>query len=256
MSARIPTEFDAFVRAYEDDENFHYRRYVEAPSFFEALGDITGQSVLDLGCGAGLYTRRLAQRGAARVVGLDISPNMIDYARAREAEEPRGIQYVLDDASNAGRLGPFDVVTGVYVLPYAQTLEKLRAMCRGAHDALRPGGRFITVVVNPEAHFARKDFYRKYGFTLVPLRPEHAGLEHLPDGAPVRLVSYILDKRIDVTPYCWSHETLTSVLKEVGFSQVRWRAVEVSPEGSAAFGLDYWRDILESPPAVPLACVK
>lgn len=256
MSARTPTEFDAFVRAYEDDENFHYRRYVEAPSFFEALGAIAGQSVLDLGCGAGLYTRRLEQRGAARVVGLDISPRMLDYARAREAEERRGIEYVLDDASNAGRLGPFDVVTGVYVLPYAQTREKLRAMCRGAYEALRPGGRFVTVVVNPEARFAREDFYRKYGFTLVPVRPEHMGIEPLPDGAPVRLVSHILDKPIDVTPYCWSHETLTSALREAGFSRVLWRTVEVSPEGLTAFGFDYWRDILDSPPALPLVCVK
>ncbi|MGZ3460301.1 MAG: class I SAM-dependent methyltransferase, partial [Archangium sp.] len=143
----MTSQFDAFVRAYEDDDHFDYRHYVEAPSFFEALGDITGRSVLDLGCGAGLYTRRLAQRGAARVVGLDLSPKMLDYARAREAEQPLGIEYVLDDASNAGRYGTFDLVTGIYVLPYAETLEHLQAMCQGAAAALRPGGRFVAVTV-------------------------------------------------------------------------------------------------------------
>jgi SAM-dependent methyltransferase len=250
------TQFDAFVRAYEDDENFHYRRYVEAPSFFEALGDITSRSVLDLGCGAGLYTRRLARRGAARVVGLDISPKMLDYARAREAEERQGIEYVLDDARNAGRLGTFDVVTGVYVLPYARTLEELRAMCQGASAALRPGGRFVTVLVNPEARFAREDYYEKYGFRLVPVQRQHAGVEPLPDGAPVRLVSHLADKEIDVTAHCWSHETIISAMREAGFSQVLWQGMDVEPEGVVKFGADYWADLLNSPPAVPLICVK
>ncbi len=74
----MDAQFDAFVRAYEDDETFPFRRYVEAPGFFKALGDIQGQSVLDAGCGAGLYTRRFKSRGATRVVGFDIAPNMID----------------------------------------------------------------------------------------------------------------------------------------------------------------------------------
>jgi toxoflavin synthase len=250
------TQFNAFVRAYEDDENFHYRRYAEAPSFFEALGDVTGRSVLDLGCGAGLYTRRLARRGAARVVGLDIAPKMLEYARAREAEERQGIEYVLDDARNAGRLGTFDIVTGIYVLPYARTLEELRGMCQGASAALRPGGRFVTVLVNPDARFSPEDYYRKYGFRLVPLQREHAGFEPLPDGAPVRLVSHLADKEIDVTAHIWSHETVNSAMREAGFSQVQWLGMNVEPEGIAKFGADYWVDLLESPPAVPLVCVK
>lgn len=249
-------EFDAFVRAYEDDEHFHYRRYVEAPSFFAALGDISGLSVLDLGCGAGLYTRRLQQRGAARLVGLDISPRMLDYARAREAEKHLGIEYVLDDARHAGSHGTFDVVTGVYVLPYAATLEHLRAMCQGAFDALRPGGRFVAVTVNPGARFSPEEFYQPYGFRLVPQQPLPAGASHPPDGAPVRLISHQLPSPIDVTPYYWRRETMEAALREAGFREVRWFPMTLAPEGAERFGTGFWRDLLEAPPAVPLVCWK
>ena len=249
-------EFDAFVRAYENDEHFHYRRYVEAPSFFEALGDISGQSFLDLGCGAGLYTRRLHERGARRLVGLDISQKMLDYARSREAEERRGIEYVLDDARNAGRYGTFDVVTGIYVLPYAATLEHLRAMCQGAFTALRPGGRFVAVTVNPGARFSPEDFYQRYGFRLFPQQPVPVGASHPPDGAPIRLVSYALPSPIDVTPYYWRRETIESALGDAGFRQVRWFPMTLAPEGAERFGADFWADLLAAPPAVPLVCVK
>lgn len=47
----------------------------------ERLGDLTGRSVLDVGCGSGRYCIAFAARGAARVVGIDFAPAMIDLAR-------------------------------------------------------------------------------------------------------------------------------------------------------------------------------
>ncbi len=43
------SQFDDFVRAYESDEYLPLRRYIETHSFFKALGDIGGCSVLDVG---------------------------------------------------------------------------------------------------------------------------------------------------------------------------------------------------------------
>lgn len=48
---------------------------------FERAGDLTGKSVLDLGCGPGRYLVEAAQRGARRVVGVDFAPEMIEIAR-------------------------------------------------------------------------------------------------------------------------------------------------------------------------------
>ncbi|MBU8894838.1 class I SAM-dependent methyltransferase [Corallococcus sp. M34] len=248
--------FNAFVRAYEDDENFHYRRYFEAWSFFNALGDVRGASVLDAGCGAGLYTRRLRERGAARVVGFDIATNMLAHARMREAEAPLGIEYVLEDAANAGRLGRFDIVTAVYVLPYAETREVLRGMCRGMAEAVRPGGRLVAVAVNPVGEFSRRDYFAAHGMQILPANAEHAALAELPDGAPLRLVSHIQGKPIDVRPCRWRRATLEDELRAAGFREIAWPPLSVSPEGEELFGREHWRPLLENPPAVPLVCLK
>src|SRR5690242_20491748 len=49
----------------------------------DALGELTGARVLDVGCGAGATTTQLIARGAADVVGVDMSAPMVDAARAR-----------------------------------------------------------------------------------------------------------------------------------------------------------------------------
>lgn len=49
-------------------------------------GDLRGQSVVDAGCGSGRYTRHAVERGAARVRGVDLSPEMLERAAAALAD--------------------------------------------------------------------------------------------------------------------------------------------------------------------------
>src|SRR5256885_17156434 len=46
---------------------------------------LAGASVLDIGCGSGVYLDELGRRGAARLVGLDFAPAMIELAQRRAA---------------------------------------------------------------------------------------------------------------------------------------------------------------------------
>jgi tRNA (mo5U34)-methyltransferase len=55
--------------------------------------DLHGQTVLDVGCSAGLYTFEMARRGAARVVGIDSDPRSL--AQARLAAQVLGIDVEL-----------------------------------------------------------------------------------------------------------------------------------------------------------------
>ena len=58
----------------------------ESYTFFRMVGPLEGKRVLDLACGFGYYTRRLKQRGAAQVIGVDISEvSPADMARYGEA---------------------------------------------------------------------------------------------------------------------------------------------------------------------------
>ena len=63
----------------------------------DACGVREGDVVLDVACGTGFLTGHLLSRGAARVVGVDVSGGMIDAARTRWANEPR-VEFLLADA--------------------------------------------------------------------------------------------------------------------------------------------------------------
>jgi 2-polyprenyl-3-methyl-5-hydroxy-6-metoxy-1,4-benzoquinol methylase len=67
-----------------------YREVFNNPSFLEFLPDLSERRVIDLGCGEGRNTRLFAMRGA-RVTGIDLSPRLIEAARAAETAEPLGI---------------------------------------------------------------------------------------------------------------------------------------------------------------------
>lgn len=70
----MDSQFDTAVAAYESSvEVMPFREHVEAYSFLNAVGDICGRDVLDLGCGSGLYARQLRRAGAARAVRMDES---------------------------------------------------------------------------------------------------------------------------------------------------------------------------------------
>ncbi|HEX5727400.1 MAG TPA: class I SAM-dependent methyltransferase, partial [Longimicrobiaceae bacterium] len=93
---------------------------------------------LEVGCGTGELTARLAER-SARVLAIDLSPEMIRVARSRSAGRSN-VGYLVADA--AGWSFPrerFDCIVSVatlHHLPLQPTLRKLR-------EALRPGGTLV-----------------------------------------------------------------------------------------------------------------
>jgi toxoflavin synthase len=107
------------------------------------VGALDGQRVLDLACGDGFYMRLLKQHGAAQVIGVNISPEMIRLAHQQEQAAPLGITYQVGDAVALPALGPFDLVTAVYLLPYATSKEQMLGMFQRVYDNLVTGGRFI-----------------------------------------------------------------------------------------------------------------
>jgi cyclopropane fatty-acyl-phospholipid synthase-like methyltransferase len=73
----------AFVRWL--DRKFRYDVVDRFKITFNAFGDLSGKSVLDVGCGSGPYIVEALRRGASRVVGVDLSENMLALAREKVA---------------------------------------------------------------------------------------------------------------------------------------------------------------------------
>ena len=136
-------EYDAIADEYAASKQLPWRVEVEQPTLFGLMGDVRGRSVLDLACGDGIYARMLADRGASRVHGVDLSGGMIELAQRAESARPRGITYSVSDASDVRGLGEFDVVMAAYLFNYAQDRTQLRRMAESAFRNLRPGGRLV-----------------------------------------------------------------------------------------------------------------
>lgn len=208
----MESQFDALAGLYEDMAQWPFRRFIETPNVFAALGGLDGRDVLDFGCGSGTYSRWLKARGARRVVGYDVSEGMLDHARRREQKERLGIEYA--SALDAGLEGGFDLVLAVYVLPYATSREELDAMCASMARALRPGGRLVALPIHPE-YVRDRDYYAPYGFRMAPDGPDV-------DGGRVRLELCRPPHDARVTAHVWSRETLESAMRRAGFAPVQW----------------------------------
>lgn len=244
---------DQYIKIADDyDRTFAqipYRPFMEAFMVYRALGDLSGYSVLDVGCGTGHYTREIRRHGAAPVIGVDISEEMIRVGRAHESAESLGITYLVEDAARLGVIGSFDLVIGIYLLHYSPSQEILRQMCRNIAANVKPGGRFFSYQYNPNVE-RTPGYYQKYKIDVQAPEP-------LSDGDPF---TFKLTIGATVTPpikvFHWSRTTLEAALLDAGFDTIRWVEPAIAPEGIEQFGADYWREILTVPICQLIECTK
>jgi trans-aconitate methyltransferase len=117
---------------YDDKHSFVWTM---AAGLVDLLEAHAGQRILDLGCGTGHLTGKIAETGAI-VVGVDRSPDMI--RQAREAY-PR-LQFEVMDAREISFAQPFDAIFSNATLHWVKEPEKV---VTGIAKALKPGGRFV-----------------------------------------------------------------------------------------------------------------
>ena len=117
---------------------------------------------LEIGCGTGLFTEMFARSGA-RIVAVDISPELLAKAQGRNLPsdrvrflERRVEEFALDDPAIADwAAGGFDAVIGSSVLHHLELAPALHALRR----LLKPGGRFSFAepnLLNPQVLLERK----------------------------------------------------------------------------------------------------
>lgn len=102
----------------------------------------TGDSVLDLGCGPGLYTAKLAERGLS-VSGVDISPRSIAYAQSFATEHGLAIDYRCQDYLELADVNRYDVALLIFGDYCTFSPEDRCQLLSKIYRALRPRGRFV-----------------------------------------------------------------------------------------------------------------
>jgi len=230
--------YDSIAEQYVEFKKAPYRTAVEHYTFFNCmllkneLGLGKDARILDLACGDGHYTRKLRSQfpECAYLSGLDISSTMIDIAKARENENKLGIDYVCADGKDLpAPEQPYDIITAIYYLNYAQTRVDLRAMVMGIFDQLKQGGTFYSMNENV---CSRKEGYnnpmhKKYTFYRESTEST------LQEGGPIKYTYYWNPQ----TPsscvfynYYFSPSTYEELFKECGFSSFEWVPVQCNPK--------------------------
>lgn len=158
--AATPTDLIGEVRqiwdakaAYWDErmgDGNLFQNELIGPSVDRLLGIQPEQLVLEVGCGNGVASRRLARQGA-RVIATDTSVEFLELARKRAPELADRIDYRFVDATDESGLlalgeGQFNAILANMVIMDMPVIEPL---LRSASRLLAPGGRFVFSIQHP-----------------------------------------------------------------------------------------------------------
>lgn len=122
--------------AIYDDEKFfynyidlrntknNYNDLIEQPIVFDLIGDVTGKTVMDIGCGYGAMTIKIANRDAKQVLGIDASEKMIEKGKKENYHEK--IVYKVLPAEEIRTIkSKFDIIVSCLAFHYIENFQKL-----------------------------------------------------------------------------------------------------------------------------------
>ena len=147
------------------DSTFRSDMFIRYALTFEALGDLKGGTVLDVGCGSGPYIAEAFKRGADRVTGIDPAPNMLALVRQRLSQ--MGVAEdrceLFEGIFPGVQVEPRDYAIVMGVMDYVQDAQTFL-------KALRPVVKRLAVISFPSEHLFRTPFRRiRYRLRQCPV---------------------------------------------------------------------------------------
>ena len=154
-------KFSALANRWWDPDGPQAPLHVLNPArlgYVAARQPLRGARVLDVGCGGGLLSEAMAREGA-RVLGLDLSPELIDIAKLHRLESTQGgaildLEYRVQavEALAAAEPASFDAITCMEMLEHVPEPGSILEACA---RLLKPGGRlFVSTINRTPAAFA------------------------------------------------------------------------------------------------------
>lgn len=181
-------------------------------------------SILDLGCGPGLYCSRLAKKGY-RVTGIDFSERSIEYARDYASENNLNINYIYQNYLNMDYRSEFDVIIFIYGDFGVLSNKERDKLLTKIKKALKPGGYLIFDVftqqrrnnkLNKNWQVATEGFWSEDPYISL------TETFYYPENETYLDQTIVIDEEEEVKVYrIWDHvyskETLLPVLDKAGF---------------------------------------
>ena len=144
-----------------------YRDHLNTPAFLSMLPDVRGLKGLDIGCGEGHNTRKVAEQGA-EMSAIDISDVFLKYAKESEEKEPLGIEYLLASAIEL----PFDDDTFDFAVATMSFMgiPETDKLIKEAWRVLKQGGFLQFSIIHPCFHTLEWEWIRNENGQPVALK--------------------------------------------------------------------------------------
>ena len=146
-SSGLRTDWGGVAEWYDQlvgESGSEYHREVVLPGVVRLLGLKAGEKAIDIACGQGVLCRILKERGV-EATGVDAAKELIAAARERG---PETIRYEVADARELEFL-PSDYFAGATCVLAMQNIHPLQPVFEGVSRLLKPGGRFVMVMMHP-----------------------------------------------------------------------------------------------------------
>jgi len=177
---------DAAIELTTPDHPYVGRGGLKLAHALDTFGiDVRGRQALDIGASTGGFTDVLLQRGAARVVALDVGHGQIDWKLRSDA------RVVVIEHFNARRLTPADLPTPVDIVTIDVSFISLRHILPVVPPVLASGGD-VVALVKPQFEAGRAEV--NDGVIIDPAIHDRVVAEVTAAGAEVGLT------RVSVTP--------------------------------------------------------
>lgn len=233
MSKQNIFDNDVFFNGYKalrDNEN-NYNDLLEQPAMAKLLPDLNGKSVLDLGCGYGHNCIDFVNRGADKVIGIDISEKMLAVAKEESAHSK--IEYRNMSMTDISELGEtFDFIYSSLAFHY---VKDFNSFAKDIYSVLNVGGQLlfsqehpiITATVDGNGHFNKDENGNRISYTFSNYGEQGERKIHwYVDGVvkyhrtfsgiinALAKAEFVIEDVTEPTPEEWAIEKLPTIVKE------------------------------------------
>ncbi len=233
MSTQNIFDNETFFNGYKAlrDGDCNANDLIEQPAMRKLLPDLSGKSVLDLGCGYGHNCIDFVGRGAKRVVGIDISEKMLAVAE-KESADPK-IEYRQMSMTDIPIKGEtFDFIYSSLAFHYVRDFD---TFARNMFSSLNAGGQLlfsqehpiITATVDGAGHFNKKENGEKVSYTFSNYnQPGERKIHWYVDGVikyhrtfsdiinALAKAGFVIEAVCEPTPEAWVIEKVPAWVKE------------------------------------------
>lgn len=251
FKSKVKTSWSPVAKWYGDivGETGHYfHQHVIIPGIKKILDPKAGESVLDIGCGQGVYARTLPHN--VNYVGIDVARELIEIAKKLD-KNPKHSYFVAD--ATKGLPVPESSFDHAICILAIQNMKDSEGVIRNIGTSLKDGGDLIIVMNHPSFRIPRQSSWGKDEANKLEYRRVNRYLSSLE--IPINAHPGIKD-----SPHTWSyHEPLSYYVKALKSSGMllsdleEWTSDKISV-GKAAKGENRARS--EFPLFLTLRAVK